>query len=249
MSHSRSLDTLKTYLQMQMQEHHTARSSGRPAGHTPFITVARQAGAGGLEVADRVAARLNDPGTNPPSVHGSAGRWTVVDKTLLKIVLEEHHLPGHLVKFMQEEKSSEVNNIFEDLFGLHPSSHLLAVRTSRTMLRLASLGHVILVGYGGNVVTRRLPGGLHVRLIGSETQRLQHIVRFDGLGPEQARNAMKEEDEARRHYVKKHFKHDVEDPLTYDVVINTDRFETEETARLVVESLTAHEASRNDGKA
>ena len=48
-----------------------------------------------------------------------------------------------------------VESIVEEVLGLHPSGWTLVQHTTKTILRLASLGHTILVGRGGNVITAR----------------------------------------------------------------------------------------------
>jgi cytidylate kinase len=114
-------------------------------------------------------------------------------------------------------------------------------RTNRTILHLAALGNVVLVGRGANVVTKEMPGGLRLRLVGSGNRRLKAIEDYYDLREDGARGFMDGEDERRAAYVLRTFNRDVEDPLLYDLVVNTDGLDPATTARLLLEVLKVKE--------
>ena len=70
-------------------------------------------------------------------------------------VLQEHNLPERVAKFMPEDRTSEIADTMEELFGLHPPSWLLVRKVTETILHLAELGNVILIGRGAAVVTAK----------------------------------------------------------------------------------------------
>jgi len=43
--------------------------------------------------------------------------WTVFDKNLVERVLEDHHLPQRLAKFMAENWNSQINDTLDELFA------------------------------------------------------------------------------------------------------------------------------------
>jgi hypothetical protein len=83
-------------------------------------------------------------------------QWTVFDRNLVEKVLEDHNLPKRLARFMPEDRILEISDTMDELFGLHPSSWTLVHKTADTILRLAELGHVIIIGRAANVITSRL---------------------------------------------------------------------------------------------
>lgn len=192
----------------------------------PAITISRMTGSGGRSVAGILAEYLQSkvPGHAP---------WTVFDRTLVEQVVAEHHLPKRVAEHMPEKHKSMLADIFEELFGLHPSSWTLVHHTAETILHLAELGHVILVGRGANVITRNLPNAFHVRLVGSLERRAEQTQKVYGFDRQAALEFIHREDKGRRHYVKEHLHEDVSDPLLYHVVINTDRTRHEDAARLI----------------
>ena len=60
---------------------------------------------------------------------------------------------------------SEIQDLIEQFFGLHPSEQKLIRKISNTIIHLAVLGNVVLMDRASNIITRELAGGLHIRLI------------------------------------------------------------------------------------
>ena len=134
---------------------------------------------------------------------------------------------------MPEDRVGQMNDIIEYLFSVHPPTETLVRRASETILHLAQLGDAIIIGRGANIITARLPGMLHVRLIGSLEQRVDHLRRFDHLDRKGALERIKREDGGRSRYVKEYFHKDVDDPLSYHFIINTDWVALKDAAKMV----------------
>jgi cytidylate kinase len=199
-------------------------SSETPA--KPAITIARQEGAGGLTVASSLAEYLQ---THVPS----RDVWTVFSQRLVAKVLEDHHLDQRAAGFMKEGHKGVVTDAIEELLGLHPSDWTFVQRANATILRLAQAGNVILVGRGANIVTSKLPTVFHVYLIGSFEKRVEQAQKVFNLDRKSAITYIKKKDEDRRRYLKDNFDKDIDDPLLYHVIINTDLVQHDEAARLI----------------
>jgi cytidylate kinase len=106
-----------------------------------------------------------------------------------------------------------------------------------TILKLAELGNVILIGRGANVVTAKLPHVFHVRLVGTLERRLIRVQEDHHLDRKAALPFLEKADRGRSRYVRKHFKAKIEDPLLYDMVINTDRIPCDLVAQVIGEAL------------
>ncbi len=198
----------------------------RPA-HRPFVTLSRQAGAGAETVAHLLAEKLN---ANLPK---DAQPWTVFDKNLITKVLEDADLPQEIAKHVQEDKDTTVQAIVGELLGLHPSMWTIFHHTSDTIFKLARLGRCIIVGRGAEVITAKLPGGTHIRLVAPEVTRLTHLQKHLGLDEKAAAKYLHEHDEGRRRYVKTNFEKNIEDPLLYHAILNTGLLTFPQTADLI----------------
>jgi hypothetical protein len=159
--------------------------------------------------------------------------WAVFDRNLVERVLEEHHLPGRLAKFMPESWSSEVADTMDELFGLHPPSWILVRQTAETILQLAKLGNVIIIGRGANIITGRLDSVFHVRLVASLESRIKQIQESDRLDRKAALEFIQREDKGRKRYLRKFYRRDISDPLLYHLVINTDLIGYQTAAQMI----------------
>jgi len=159
--------------------------------------------------------------------------WAVFDRNLVEKVLEDHNLPQRLAKFMPEDRASEIADIMDELFDLHPPSWTLVRKTTDTILRLAELGNVILIGRGATITTAKLDYVFHVRIIGSIENRVKHVQELDHLSRAAAMDRILSEDRGRKRYLKKYFETDPDNPLLYHLIINTDDVPYAEAARII----------------
>ena len=183
--------------------------------HLPFVTISREAGAGAETVARELAQKLN------AGLAKDEQPWVVFDKNLIEKVLEDAELPREIAKHVEEDKDTTVQAIVGELLGLHPSMWTIFHHTSDTILKLARLGRCIIVGRGAEIITAKLKGGVHIRLVAPESVRLAHLEKHFGLDDKAAAKYLHEHDEGRRRYVKSNFDRHIEDPLLYHAVLNT----------------------------
>lgn len=200
----------------------------------PAATISRQAGSGGLIVAKLLADRLS-AGSSKPGV-----AWTVFDKNLMEFAMDDMRLPSRLSTALPENKVSSVADAIEELFGLHPSSWTMVQKVSETILHLAMLGGVILLGRGSAVVTANLEHVFHVRVVGSLERRVDRIMKAFELSRRAALHLIERDDKGRARYLKKNFGAEVDDPLLYDLTINTDRIDLPAAAGLIADYVRQH---------
>ena len=186
-----------------------------PAGVRRAVTISRQGGCGALEVADKLARFLQEHFPKSPAP------WTVFDRNLMDKVLEEHNLPAYLAKFLPEDRVSELEDMMVEIFAVHPPSRTVVHQSAETILKLAELGNVILIGRAGNVITAKLPHVLHVRLVAPLAERIRHAREAYHMTPERAHEFCVNEDLGRERYLKKYFNANVNDPLLYHLIVNT----------------------------
>jgi cytidylate kinase len=79
-----------------------------------------------------------------------------------------------------------------------------------------------------------------VRLVGSVRRRVRYLEGYLHLSPRAAAEYVRKEDLGRKRYVKKYYAEDIDDPLLYHLVINTDRVSYVEAARMIAEAVSAH---------
>jgi len=210
----------------------SSEKAARGGSRGGVVTISRQAGSGSRVVAEALVASLEH---DAPT---GASPWAIFDKNLVEKVLEDHDLPDRLAGFMPEDRKSEMADTLDALFGQQATSWTLVKKTAETILHLAEVGNVVIIGRGGNIITSTLGSALHVRLVGSLERRIDHLVDYKHLSLAEAEEYARTEDLGRKRYVKKYYGADIEDPLLYDLVINTDRVPYEEAGRLIANALS-----------
>lgn len=225
MSESVSFEKYRAYLVSQKDR----PSGSRP--HQPFVTISRQAGAGAETVARLLADKLNAKSGKDEQP------WTVFDKNLINKVLEDQNMPQEIARHVHEDKDTTLKALVGELLGMHPSMWTIFHHTSDTILKLARIGRCIIVGRGGNIITARLKGGVHVRLVAPESVRLAHLKSHLKMEDKAAEKYLHDEDTGRRRYVKTNFDRDIDDPLLYDAVLNTATLGFERTADILAAAI------------
>lgn len=216
---------------------YSSELAGQPLGKPvvtegPVITISRAAGARGTSIAEVLVKRLAHDKTLP-----RRRPWTLFDQNLIQHVITEHQLPENTADFFPEDKPDEIRSLIAEMLGLHPGVHTTMIKTAETIRRLAKAGNVVIVGRGGNFLTADIPLSLHVRLVGSESCRISYFVRRSGLDHAAAAAEVARIDRARKRYVKTRFKKEIDDPLGYDLVLNTDEFDNEQAASVIISAI------------
>ncbi len=220
-------ERFQSFINYQLQPSTQARPVEKNGVNWKAITISRQTGSGAHAVGEELAKYLQSqaPKDTPP--------WTLFDRNLVGQVLADHHLPERMARFLTEDRITEITDTVDEFFGLHPQSWILVRKTADTILRLVELGRVIIIGRGAGIITKDLDYVLHVRLVGSPEKRLAHVQEYYKMGEKEARAFMEGEDRGRKRYLRKYFDENIDDPLLYHMVINTDRVSHARAARAI----------------
>jgi len=214
-------------------ESHTDKSEipFNRAVNYPCITISRQTGAGSKPVCEKLIEIL-DQYSEPEDIN-----WAFFDRSLIEKTLEDKHLLKNISDYMPEGKYKHISATVHELLGLKPSEWTIIHKTTETILQLARMGHVVLVGRGANIITMKLNNAFHVRLVASIEKRTEHIMNLMGFTEKEAVSYIKKQDDNRKNYIKSYFHADWDDPLHYHMVLNTDLLTHDGTAHLIAESV------------
>lgn len=217
-----------SYIESQLR-----RKVPHPPLPLPSVTIAREEGARGHAIAHALVEWLQKHDT------AATTPWALFDRDLVQRILADNQLPARLADHMPEDQVSEFDSMIGELLRDHPPQWELFQMTGRTIVRFAKMGHAVIVGRCGNLLTAHLPHVVHFRLVGTPAIRAAHLAASRQLPFEEARRMMESEDRARARYLHAHFDRSVEDPLLYDLILNTDRIDDATAARLLGERVLA----------
>jgi cytidylate kinase len=142
-----------------------------------------------------------------------------------------------MAKYMPEDRDKDVTGLINEILGLHPSSWKLFHYTCDTIHKLAKIGNVILIGRGSHIITRTMPHVLKIRIIAPFERRVYRAAKILDISTTEARKRIRQDDAARSAFVRSHFDEDLNDPLAYDLIINTARLSEQSSARMLLKAL------------
>lgn len=163
------------------------------------ITISRQLGSQGNELALRVAQELG---------------WRRICRDLINQAALRGRVPHVALADIDEL----------GLFGLRPSARdwqVYASQVERIIVELAETGNVVIVGRGGQVVLAGRPDVLHVRVVAPFELRLQQLRQEQGISAEAARARLEASQRNQSRYLRRSHHARIDDPALYHLVVNT----------------------------
>lgn len=205
------------------------QGSGSQNGQNPFVTISRQAGAGGNSLANAILEELAR--RKEPLFQG----WRRFNQELCRKVAEEPGLKVSLDSLLKFEYRSEVEDMMEEMIVGNAPQDLVNKKIFQLIHTLAVFGKVIIVGRGGVCLTRNLPAGIHIRLVAPLKLRIKRMGDLLELSEKKANELVLEQDKSRARLMKIYFGKNIDDPLLYDAIWNTGAVSLDQIARLIVQ--------------
>lgn len=214
------------------------------------ITISRQLGCGGDEIAARICHMLG---------------YRYLDKEMIaQVIKDEGLLEGEVTDFSEEHYRAA--GFLERL--LRPGPYIVAhvpaairdergmemqgikqldeprfIRLIRAVIHSAyNHGNVVIMGRGGQAILQELPGVLHVRLEMALGKRIGRIRERTGMSIDEAQHLALRHDRNSARYLERLFGVDWDDPLLYHLIINTGKWHTEAVAQMIVQAAKQLEA-------
>jgi len=220
---------IKTFIETMTYEEKQKALLDVEKGHFPFITISRQAGAGGLTLAKALLGQIEKE-KEDPLLRG----WHVCGRELCQLVTEDPNVNVLMSTLVSSEYRSQIEDMVSEMIAGTPPQDVVIKKMFRMIRTLATFGKVVLVGRGASILTRRLPLGIHVRLIAPLSTRVNRMMHLLGASEAEAKKTVQEQDKGRARLIDTFFNKNIEDPLLYDVVWNTDTVSIDEIARILV---------------
>lgn len=195
-----------------------------------IVTVARQFGSGGSELARAIGARLG---------------WPVLEESeVVRRVASRLDAPEAEVAATDEHVETLAERMGASLAGAFPEVVLPPDRPSVDVERVAAAAFdvlrqaaasppMVLIGHGGMCLFADREDALHLRVIARREHRVAAVARRLEISEEAAEEEVRSRDADRAAWVSRHFGVEWDDPTLYALSINSERVEPEAGAALV----------------
>ena len=186
-----------------------------------IITISRQNGSLGDEIADALAARL--------------GTIVISRKYALDNFFGEIN-PGTLDRLNESAKFFDMT-----LPGSDRTYADILVERIRALASESKDKDLVILGMGGSVLLSGFPGAIHVRVTASETTRLNTIARKYRITADEANEVLDIGDRKHRKFVRTVYGKDITAPEQFDLILNTDRLSVDECVDAIAELARKHD--------
>lgn len=174
----------------------------------PIMTFSREAGAGGSDIARRVAKALN---------------LDLIGGQIIQHVADSAKMSRKVIDTLDEREVTFRETLLSSLFGDNrPWPGEFLHHLSRVIGTIGIFGNVIIIGRGANYVLPK-EKVFRVRIIAPMELRIKYFMEDRGYTKAEAEQYIVKRDGNRKAFVRKYFSADIADPQYYDMIMNTEK--------------------------
>ena len=211
------------------------------------VTIRGQLGSGAPEVARQVADRLQADYVDREIIAEVAARLQRKEEEVKAKEMPPTGLVGRIAEALER------NFAFGDaLTGAYLSLVEIPLGDTRYLQALESVIRelarkqpLVILGRGSQFILKDYPGVLHVLVVAPLEVRVNRLMEERKLNQETANLEIERFDKNLRRFIKRYFKADLEDPVYYDLVLNTERLTFQAATSIVVNALSFKDQTTN----
>ena len=177
------------------------------------ITISRETGSGGFQVAKGVAESLG---------------YALVDKFTTEAIFRQYGLT----------RFDDVYSSAPSILDLLNADNLLLVSMANEIVEaVAKRGNAVILGRAGFAVLSGLADVLHVRIQAPFSERVQRVMEREGVADvDAAVERVKQDDEVHRKYMSRFYNKQWDEPSNFNLVLDTGSLPVAEAVKQIVEA-------------
>ena len=185
----------------------------------PIITISREPGAGGSEIARRLAKALN---------------MDLIGGQIIQHVADSAKMSRRVIESLDEREVTFRETLLSSLFGENrpwPGEYLHHL--TRVIGSIGIFGNVIIMGRAAHHI---LPKDkiFRVRVIAPIELRIKYVMGDRGYTKSEAEQYVIKKENDRKAFVRKYFNADIADPKHYDMIINTEKISLDKANESII---------------
>jgi cytidylate kinase len=192
--------------QLEKWKQRSARDASTPSTRISVITLSMQPGSGGSLVAESLAQRLD---------------FDYFHRKIIKEIASSAKTSAAVVESVEKERLSGIGDFIALLVKKHylyPDDYLMHLM--QVINTIAEHGRAVIVGRGANFI---LPPEkrFSIRVIADMDLRIRNVASAFSCSRDEARRRIVQRESRRSAFIRQFFHADIDDPLCYDMVLNT----------------------------
>lgn len=217
------------------------------------ITISRELGSGGSQIAYKLAQTLN---------------YNLVGKEIVHEIAKKMHKDEQEISFYDQESYSRLRVYFQETIANFAKSgrffHPLGITPlewdsydpflinqltqyenegeyffilQQVIRELAEKDNIVIIGRGSYRILSNHPKSFHVRIVASEEFRINRIKQEKNISDEEAIKIIKQSDEASNSFINDFFELDWNDPHYYHLVLNSEKLGIDNCVKIIIDNL------------
>jgi cytidylate kinase len=188
----------------------------------PCITISREIGSHGTELGKKICSTMN---------------WELYDRDLVEMIANNAKVRTRMVESFDERTQGEIDTWVLTLLDKHTlASDKYFKYLIQTIVSIEKAGGAVIIGRGANYILSP-ERALRLKIVAPKETRVQNIVAKKNVSAQEAERIIEVVDRDRLQFNRRFFHRDGDDPLSYDLVINTGNLNLETAEAIVLEAL------------
>jgi CMP/dCMP kinase len=220
------------------------------------ITISRQFGSGGDEIAARLCKILGYQMFDKSLITQAAAESGISEKEIYDYSEESHKVRSFLDRLFSRASVMAPAPMWEDAAGMYYAEDMqLSEEVMLTLVQKAihsayQTRQLVILGRASQVVLKDMPDVLHIRIVAPLEDRIQRVkeelkvkrqtFQADVETRREAQDLILERDAASADYIKRFYMYDWTDPTLYHAVLNTGRLSLERATQIIVDLVTEY---------
>ena len=158
----------------------------------------------------------------------------ILEKSAFAGAVGDPHFGPGAAAFLTHEFEDLAAKENQEKYHLNDDEYSQGIQ--QTVLQLAELGSIVIVGRGANIILKDDPRVLRVGLIANEIDRINRIANYEHVTYENAKKIMFNRDSARIQFFNKNF--NIDDPdnrFNYHAILNTSEMNFDRATDIIID--------------
>lgn len=218
----------------------------------PIVTIRGQLGSGAPEIGKRVAERLHIDYVDREIIAGVEARLHHPRRTIEAKEMPAGTLAGRITKALDQsyppvEGSGAINMpMYLPAWEIPLDDPGYLNGLESVIKQLAANQSIVIRGRGSQFILKDHPGALHFLVVAPLGIRMTRVMNSRKLSEKAAKQEINRFDSSRREFIKRYFKAELEDPIHYNLVINTEHLIFEDAASIVIDALSHRDRTEGE---
>lgn len=201
------------------------------------ITLSREVGSGGHTVGRILAEKLNTRYCDKYLIESLEKKFNLTSSGIEKLKGQKKNWLADVVRFIEPLPSAKTLGVdpkFSQEFRINVTTEDIYKAETEILKEMAELGSCVIAGRSGFHVFKDHPNHLNVFITASMPNRVQRVMKKQGLTEESAVAIIKDIDKARENYIQRFTGTSRYDARNYELVLNADGHTEEQLADMIL---------------